>query len=112
MSYQKYQKCIEACVACAEACEYCATRCLGEENIKKMVECIRLDRDCAEICWLTAAFMRRDSEYARELCLLSADICDECSAECGKHAMDHCQSCADECSRCADHCRGMVHARV
>jgi hypothetical protein len=77
-----------------------------------MADCISLDRDCAEICWLTAGFMSRGSQYARELCLLCADLCDQCGDECGKHRMDHCQRCADECSRCADHCRGMIHARV
>jgi hypothetical protein len=48
MISEQYKSCIEACVQCAQECEQCADACLSEQDVKKMAECIRLDRDCAE----------------------------------------------------------------
>jgi hypothetical protein len=73
-----------------------------------MAECIRTDRDCAEICWSTAAYLSRNSQFIQDICRLCADVCDACGQECRKHEMDHCQECADECERCAEECRQMA----
>lgn len=108
MSKQSYQKCIEACIRCAQACEHCANSCLSEEDVQRLAECIRLDRDCAEVCWTAAGLMSRDSQFAQAFCKLCADVCDACAAECGKHDTDHCRSCADACRECANECRQMA----
>lgn len=110
MAHEQYQTCIEACVQCAQECEHCGNACLQESDVKKMAECIRLDRDCAEICWSAAAYMSRGSQFAQDICLICAEICDACGAECRKHQMDHCQRCADACERCAEECRQMAGA--
>jgi hypothetical protein len=75
-----------------------------------MAECIRLDRDCATICFLAAGLMSRESRFAQELCRLCADVCDACVVECGRHDHEHCQRCANACERCADECRQMAGA--
>ncbi len=107
---QRYHACIEACVECWTACEMCSDACLHEENVEKMVRCIRLDRDCAAICRLAAEAMVRGSEFAARICALCAEICDACGEECAKHAdhHDHCRVCAEACRRCADECRRMA----
>jgi hypothetical protein len=98
-----------ACNDCAAACERCATACLGETDVAMLARCIRLDRDCADICRLAAAFMARDSDHAVGLCSLCADICDTCADECERHAhMEHCARCAEACRRCARECREMA----
>ena len=81
---------------------------MSERDVAKMAECIRLDKDCAEACWLAAGFMSRGSQFAQELCKVCVDICEACSHECRKHKMDHCQRCADACERCAEECRSMA----
>ena len=110
MVYEKYASCIEACVKCAQECEHCADACLGEQDVKSMAECIRLDRDCAEFCWAAAAWMSRGSQFAVELCRLCAEVCDACGTECKKHKHDHCQRCAEACLKCAEECRKMAGA--
>lgn len=110
MSHEEFRECIEACVACAQACEHCASACLSEKDIAKMAECIRLDRDCAEICWTASGWMSRGSQFAADLCRVCAEVCDACGAECRKHKMAHCQQCADACEKCADACRRMSGA--
>ncbi|MEO6903605.1 MAG: four-helix bundle copper-binding protein [Bacteroidia bacterium] len=91
--------------ACADACNTCLTACLKEEEVKKMVSCIRLDMDCAQICEVTAAFISRGSDHAKHLMKECAEICSKCAQECGKHAhMEHCKVCSDMCKKCAEMC--------
>lgn len=110
MSHQDHESCLEACVRCAQECEHCAEACLSERDVAKMADCIRLDNDCAEICWTAAAYMSRGSQFSQEICRICADICEACGKECRKHKMDYCQRCADECERCAEECRQMAGA--
>lgn len=107
---QKYQSCINACFECAESCEFCTTSCLREQDVKMLTTCIQLNRDCATICLAAAAFMSRDSKYAKQICNICADICEACAQECEQHTnMDHCQKCAQACRRCTDECRKMAN---
>ena len=54
---EKYHACIEACVECMVACEVCSDACLHEEDVRRMVRCIELDRDCADACAFAARVM-------------------------------------------------------
>lgn len=112
MSHEQFRSCIAACVQCAQECEHCATACLGEQDVKMMAECIRLDRDCADICGLTVKWMSRGSHFAHDLCRVCAEVCDACGAECERHKADHCQRCAEACRKCAEECRHMAGAGV
>ena len=102
------QACIDACLACLAACEHCATACLAEDDVKMMAGCIRLDRDCADACALTARLLMRGSDLHPQACALCAEACERCAAECGQHQHDHCQQCAAACRRCAESCRALA----
>lgn len=112
MSHQQYHACIEACMQCAQECEHCGDACLKEDDVTALAACIRLDRDCAQMCWTAAAFMSRDANLLDDLCRLCAEFCDLCAAECAKHEHDHCRRCADACRHCAEECRRMAGAAV
>ena len=105
-----YHECLEACVACLVACEMCSDACLDESDVKMMVECIRLDRDCADACAAAVRAMARGGPLAKAFCRTCAEACDRCAAECERHAHhhDHCRLCAEACRRCADACRRMA----
>lgn len=107
---ERYHDAIEACVACLVACEMCSDACLDERDVKMMVQCIRLDRDCADACDAALRAMSRGGPLAAVLCGACADACDACAAECEKHAKmaDHCRLCAEACRRCAQACRKMA----
>ncbi|RSL29832.1 hypothetical protein D7Z54_29230 [Salibacterium salarium] len=49
-----------------------------------MAECIRLDRECADICAFAAKAMQSNSPFAKQICDLCADICQACVDECAK----------------------------
>jgi len=95
---------IQALLDCALACEHCASSCLKEEDINMMIDCIKLDRDCADICTQAARLLQRDSVIAHQYLLLCEEICRLCAAECGKHDHEHCRQCAIACEECADAC--------
>lgn len=105
---QKYQDCIDACQDCAVSCDACAEACLSEQDVSMMVSCIRLDRDCAKICYVAVSFMASNSPHAADVCQLCAHLCEACAEECGKHEHEHCKACAEACRRCAEACRKMA----
>ncbi|MCO6149291.1 four-helix bundle copper-binding protein [Flavobacterium sp. NRK1] len=95
---------INACLACIAACEYCASQCINMAD-KDHLRCISLCRDCVEICYLCLKSNIRDSEYAKHIANLCADICSACAEECGKFSgHEHCRKCAEACSKCAEQC--------
>lgn len=104
MMTHKNSELLQKLAECASACERCLNACLDEQDIKKMVECIRLDRDCAAICHTTASLVASGSRFANELVDLCADICKACAEECGKHENEHCQECARACQECKEAC--------
>ena len=101
------QSLLDALNACIAACEHCATACLKEEDVKMMARCISIDRDCADICAITARFVARGSEHAMHVMRECAEICGICATECEKHGahMQHCKECAEACRRCEQACR-------
>ncbi len=96
---------LQKLAACAAACEMCADACLDEQDVKMMVKCIRLDRDCAKICMVTASFIASHSEHAQHIIKECEELCRMCSEECAKHKMDHCQQCAEACRECEEACK-------
>ncbi|WP_408607789.1 four-helix bundle copper-binding protein [Bacillus xiapuensis] len=94
-------------LSCSETCNVCYVACLNEDDVTMMADCIRLERECADICAFAAKSMQSDSPFAKQICQLCADICIACGNECQKHDHDHCQKCADVCFRCAEECRKM-----
>ena len=94
------QSLLDALNACIAACEHCATACLQEDDVKMMARCISLDRDCADVCALTARLVAR-----------GAEVCKACGDECAQHThMPHCQACAEACRRCEEACRQGLQA--
>jgi hypothetical protein len=101
--------CLLTCNQCAAACLDCVNACLEENDQKRMVDCIKLDMECADLCRLAAASIARADKHMREICSLCAVVCKSCTIECTKHLSEHCQRCAEACQRCSDACTGMTH---
>lgn len=110
MTTEQMMTCIRECLECMKKCNQCYDACLQEEEVYPMSACIRLTRDCADVCILAAQFMTRNSEHMKEACVLCADICNRCAEECRNHAYEHCQACAAACEACAKKCRAMAAA--
>lgn len=95
---------------CINHCNYCADACLDEDNFLEMVNCIRLNRVCAEACAALAQILAiRDSDV-KGLVEYCRATCEACAVECGKHNHDHCQVCAEACRKCAEACKKILKA--
>lgn len=103
-SNHPHNQLIQTLIDCARTCEQCAQACLDEKNVAMMAHCIELNRDCADICYLAARLLERDSEIAHKYLVVCEEMCRLCAAECGKHDDEHCKRCAEACLRCAEAC--------
>ncbi len=54
-------ECIERCSAWEAACVSCADACLREAGVQQLVDCIRLNLDCADLCGVTVRLLSRHS---------------------------------------------------
>ena len=102
------QTLINALTACVTACNHCADACLDEDNIKMMVDCIRTDRVCAEVCGTTAKVLLTSYKDVNGLVKYCQQICTACADECEKHEHQHCQDCAKACRACEDACKSFL----
>jgi hypothetical protein len=106
--------CIEACYDCAQTCTSCADACLGEENHNMLIQCIRRNLDCADICAATGAIASRrtgsNTEVMRAVIQACAEACRVCGEECRSHAEmhEHCRICGEACLRCEEACRAAI----
>lgn len=104
-------RCIEECYDRAQTCTSCADACLGEDMVKDLRQCIRLDLDCADICAATGAIATRrtgsNEETIRRMLQACETACRLCAEECERHAShhEHCRVCAEACRRCERACR-------
>ena len=105
MAHQENKELIQKLAYCLASCEHCADACLSEDDPGSMAECIRLDRDCADICGMAIRYISRDSKRASSVVKHCADICGMCAEECEKFDSDHCKDCAEACRECEEACR-------
>lgn len=99
---------IDKLAVCQAMCNHCFNACLNEEDVKMMKDCIKLDKDCAEICSLAISSVASQSSFAKDVLQLCAAVCDRCAEECGKHDNSHCRDCAKACKECAEACREYI----
>jgi hypothetical protein len=103
-------RCIDECYQCAQTCIACADACLGEKTVAKLLQCIRLNQDCAGVCEATGAVATRrtgsNQELIRSMLDACALACRVCGEECERHASEHehCRICAESCRRCEEAC--------
>ena len=97
---------VEKVRACQKACNMCFAACLKEDHM--MAECIRSDRECADMCGIVLDFSQRESKLFPDLVAVCARACGMCAEECEKHYHDHCQECAKACRECEEACNAYV----
>lgn len=94
---------------CIASCNHCADACLDEDNIPMMVDCIRTDRACAEICRTTMYLLSSNYKDIQDMIAYCYKTCMKCAEECERHSMAHCQQCAKACRECASACKAYLN---
>lgn len=106
-------ECIEKCSSCEAVCVSCADACLSDAGVEQLVDCIRLNLDCADLCGVTMRLLSRQSNreprVLHDALLTCIVACIACAEECQRHAghHEHCATCAEECRRCAQTCEDL-----
>jgi len=106
----------EACFRCVESCLACSDACLAETQVGRLVQCIRLNLDCADICHATGAllvrFGREQPQPLQAQLAACAAACRLCAEECQRHAEhhEHCRLCAEVCVACEEACAAVMRA--
>ena len=105
---------LDTLAECHTVCLLCADACLAEGDAAQMVDCIRLDLDCATVCGATSSVLTRRSNDAtvRRLVEACRAACAACAEECERHGehMEHCAQCAEVCRRCEAACASFLEA--
>ena len=109
--------CIIACFDCVQVCTACADACLSGDMLGDMVECIRADLNCADICAATGTVVARiGTRYSgyqggtAALLRACAAACHQSAEACAQHAAahGHCRICAETSRRCAVLCEELL----
>jgi hypothetical protein len=107
---------IETLNECSATCTACADACLSESHVEQLVQCIRLDLNCADICCTTANILTRqmqnNQQVLRSLLDTCVVLCRLCAQECESHAQmhEHCRICAETCRRCERLCGELMES--
>jgi hypothetical protein len=107
MAHDKRQACIHAAMACYQTCLGTAmTHCLemGGEHVAPAH--FRLMMSCAQICQTSAHLMMIESEQAKALCVLCADVCKICADDCER--IGDMDVCVTACRHCAETCLSIL----
>ncbi|MDF2890392.1 MAG: hypothetical protein K0R80_759 [Clostridia bacterium] len=98
------QACIDSCIKCAQACNKCFRASLENDDINDMKEALSILVDCAEICYVTAAYMSKGTDLFAGLCSSCAELCERCANICEAYEDLHCQASVKACRQCAADC--------
>lgn len=104
-------KCIEECAKCAKECETCSAHCTAmlAAGKKDHERSLRLTRDCADLCAVSAQIMARNGPLMHTSCMACGKACEVCAADCEKFKdSEQMQKCAKACRDCAKACQDMV----
>ncbi|WP_019413471.1 four-helix bundle copper-binding protein [Paenisporosarcina sp. TG20] len=95
---------VQKCEVICESTEYCILQMKGSHRKEQL----RLLRDCADICTLTAKYIARCSLFAKSIACLCAQICEFCGKHCLQHPDEQSQICGQMCLHCAQECNAFA----
>ena len=101
-------ECLKNSLDCYQKCTETLTRCTAMGGKYAESQHLNLVMDCARISITNADFILRNSNFCREICGLSANICDDCGDSCDRFDEDFMKECANMCRRCAESYREMA----
>ncbi|EJE7234544.1 four-helix bundle copper-binding protein [Clostridium sporogenes] len=107
-----HQNLINIIQYCEITCEHMTTMLKQRDDVRKRIRQLKLLRDCADICTLTAKFLGRMSYFSKVIAKSCALICKTCGDECAKFPDPESQHCAHVCHHCARECSAFAMSRI
>jgi len=98
-----------AAAACTSAGQGCLAHCvmlLGQGD-KAMADCATKVSQMLATCEAMMKLAASNSKYVPKMAAIALAACNECGAECSKHAAKHqaCKDCAEACAMCGAECK-------
>lgn len=106
----KNDKLISILEHCIKSCDYSANACLRNNHVQEMVNCMRVNNVCAEVCSSLRHLLLMEYEAVEELVQYCIKVCDDCAVECAKHDLEQCIACTKASTDCAKACREFLTA--
>lgn len=104
--WKKHAKLISALKDCTADSSACLEHCLNELALgnDELFACSQKVRDTHAICTAMLSLANADSAFFARQAEVCRATCEDCRAECLKHAEHHeiCKACADSCKRVID----------
>jgi len=107
-SHMLHHQVLETIQNCESVCEFTEYSILQMKDSSHRSEQLRLLRDCADICTLTAKYIARCSYFEKSIASLCAQICEVCGNHCLQHPDEQSQRCGHTCLNCARECRNFA----
>jgi Cys-rich four helix bundle protein (predicted Tat secretion target) len=97
------------CVSKGQACVSHCIRLLGSGN-QDMAACATSVSQMLSLCTALQQLANQNSPHVPALARIALDACNDCAAECKKHADQHepCKGCLESCRTCAKECRAVL----
>lgn len=99
------QECLNAHQICLATLQYCLQRGGSRYTNTQFLGTLQ---SCAEITAACARLLLIQSDYLREICLLTAKVCDECALKCETFSESAMLECSEICQDCAEICRRIL----
>lgn len=99
------------CVGRGEACVAHCIQVMGEGDTS-LRDCLTSVNEMLPMCATLARYAAVDAKRLKRLARVCIDVCDDCAAECEKHARDHveCKVCGEACRFLIEACKDLVAA--
>jgi hypothetical protein len=101
----KFGDCLKACNACHKACNDATRACIESPQVKRLMRCIMLNRDCGLFCSTAAMLLEHGSEFLPQVIKLCIDACETCAAENERSDLRPCRQAAEACRCFVRECR-------
>jgi Cys-rich four helix bundle protein (predicted Tat secretion target) len=99
---------LDAALQCVKAGEVCQAHCLDlfAEGDNSVAACARAVALMKPVCLALSEMAAQKSPLLPRYAAVANDVCQNCEAECRKHAEKHaaCKACMDSCAACAQEC--------
>ena len=102
-------KLIDAASDCIKAGQACIAHCMASfaAGDTSLVACARIVDQMLSVCGTLQKLASAGSPRLADMARVALAICDDCEAECRKHADHHatCKACAEACKACSVACK-------
>ncbi|MDN7907822.1 four-helix bundle copper-binding protein [Burkholderia diffusa] len=97
---------------CMSKGQVCVSHCIGllGKGNKDLAACATSASQMLSLCTALQQLANQNSHYLPALAKVALDACNDCEAECKKHADSHepCKACMESCRTCANACRAVL----